>query len=172
MIYTDKYYSPLGEITLAGTGTHLTGLWFAGQKYFAENQTIEKYVRDSDTFVKLRSWLDMYFCGICPDFMPDVELDGTPFQLLVWNILKRIPYGRVVTYKDIACEAANLMGIASMSAQAVGNAVGRNPVSIIVPCHRVIGCGGTLTGYAGGIDKKVSLLQLEHIDVSSLKCPK
>ena len=106
-------------------------------------------------------WLDIYFSGATPDFTPSLHFSGTPFQMEVWNILQTIPYGETMTYGEIASILAKQQGFLSMSAQAVGNAVGRNPVSIIVPCHRVIGANGNLTGYAGGIDKKRALLTLE-----------
>lgn len=162
MQYTNKYRSPLGEITLASDGDYLTGLWFDGQKYFAATLSADCQERELAIFEQTKEWLDNYFKGKAPCFTPPILPAGTPFRLAVWNLLREIPYGEVVTYKDLAKEIARQKGLPSMSTQAIGGAVGHNPISIIVPCHRVIGSDGNLTGYAGGIDKKVSLLQIER----------
>lgn len=172
MEYIYTYDSPLGIITMAGENDSLTGLWIEGQKYFASSLKSDFKERLLPVFENTINWLDIYFGGYAPNFTPSLKLKGTPFQILVWEILLKIPYGETVTYKDIACEVANKKGIEKMSAQAVGGAVGHNPVSIIVPCHRVVGSNGSLTGYAGGIDKKLKLLTLEKADVSSLFVPK
>lgn len=166
MHYTVTYHSPVGNILLACDHIGLIGLWFEYQKYFSAKLSPEHInVTDAASmpFVLAEAirWLDIYFSGINPDFTPPVHLSGTPFQLEVWSILQTIPYGATITYGKIASILAKQQGLISMSAQAVGNAVGRNPVSIIVPCHRVIGANGKLTGYAGGIDKKRALLALE-----------
>ena len=166
MYYSTLYHSPLGEILLAGTEIHLTGLWFRDQKHFAAKLSPEHiYIEDSQNLPASLSqsirWLDIYFSGKNPDFMPVTHLTGTSFQLKVWEILKTIPYGETMTYGEIASVISRQCGNVSMSAQAVGNAVGRNPISIIIPCHRVIGANGKLTGYAGGIERKQSLLTLE-----------
>ena len=162
MQYTDKYRSPLGEITLASDGDHLTGLWFDGQKYFAATLSAEHQESELPIFEQAKEWLDSYFMGKIPSFTPPIHLEDTPFRLAVWDLLSKIPYGEVVTYKELAGEIARQKGIPSMSTQAIGGAVGHNPISIIIPCHRVVGSDGSLTGYAGGIDKKRSLLTIER----------
>ena len=151
MQYTNHYDSPLGGILLACDETGLTGLWFDEQKYFAAGL--------------------IYFSGREPDFRPPLHLIGSPFRLAVWEILLRIPYGSVITYGEISQMIAGQRGLARMSAQAVGGAVGHNEISIIVPCHRVVGTNGSLTGYAGGISKKVKLLTLEKADMTKLFIP-
>lgn len=118
-----------------------------------------------------KKWLTIYFSGREPDFLPPIHMIGTPFQLSVWKILQKIPYGKTVTYGEIAKEIAAQKGLPRMSAQAVGGAVGHNELSVIVPCHRVVGTNGSLTGYAGGIDKKVKLLTLENADMQHLFIP-
>ncbi|MCD8116971.1 MAG: methylated-DNA--[protein]-cysteine S-methyltransferase [Oscillospiraceae bacterium] len=156
--YTFHWTSPLGPVTLAGEGDALTGLWFDGQKYFGEKLGPEG---DLPVFRQAVQWLEVYFSGRDPGPVPPVRLRGTAFQMAVWEQLRAIPYGETTTYGAIARTVAAQRGLDSMSAQAVGSAVGRNPVSIIVPCHRVIGANGSLTGYAGGLDKKAALLALE-----------
>lgn len=156
MTYTYNYSSPAGEILLAANDNGLTGLWFYGAKYFAadlENARTEKL---TPVLRQTLRWLDTYFSGSEPDFMPPLELHGSDFRRRVWAELAKIPYGETVTYGEIAKK----LGV--KSAQAVGGAVGHNPVSIIVPCHRVLGADGSLTGYAGGTDKKARLLELER----------
>lgn len=173
MQYTATYDSPLGKITMAGSERGLAGLWFEGQKYFADTlsgETAEK--EDFPLFVQVREWLDVYFSGKDPGFTPPLDLQGTPFRLTIWQLLQEIPYGETITYKEIAEKAAACRGIKTMSAQAVGGAVGHNPVSIIVPCHRVVGSNGSLTGYAGGIDKKIKLLTLEQAPLDDLFVPR
>jgi methylated-DNA-[protein]-cysteine S-methyltransferase len=170
--YTDRYHSPLGVITIASNGEALTGLWFDGQKYFGDTLSAENKEQDLPVFKKTRQWLDIYFRGENPDFTPPLSLHASPFRLAVWEILQSISYGHVMTYGDIANAIAKQMRLKKMSAQAVGGAVGHNPVSIIIPCHRVVGSNGSLTGYAGGIDKKVKLLALEKTDTRHLFVPK
>ena len=172
MLYIYKYQSPIGGITIASDGSSLTGLWFDGQNYFAASLSPEQADIDLLCFVDSIEWLDCYFSGKNPGFMPEIHLESTPFRLSVWEILKKIPYGKIITYKDIAKEIARLNGLPSMSTQAVGNAVGHNPISIIIPCHRVVSCNGSLTGYAGGISKKIELLTLEQVDMTNLFVPK
>ena len=172
MTYTYHYNSPLGGITMASDGTALTGLWFDGQKYFADTVSEEHIEKSLSIFEDVSKWLDIYFGGKEPDFMPPVTFETTPFRKAVWDILVTIPYGKTMTYGGIADIIAGQKGIDKMSAQAVGGAVGYNPVSIIIPCHRVVGTGGSLTGYAGGIDKKIQLLKLEKTDMSGLFVPK
>lgn len=162
MQYISKYESPLGEIVLASDGNALTGCWFTGQKYFARTLSNDYEESDLPIFRQVAEWLDCYFSGCNPNFTPPLYLNGTAFQVSVWRILQQIPYGKVVTYSDIAKEIAHERGRAKMSAQAVGGAVGNNPISIIVPCHRVIGSDGSLTGYAGGVDRKAKLLNIER----------
>ena len=172
MIYTNYYNSPIGRITMASEGTALIGLWFEGQKYFADSIKEECTEKDLDIFDDTSRWLDIYFSGKEPDFTPKILITGTPFRKSVAEIMLTIPYGKTMTYGEIANVIAKEKGIAKMSAQAVGGAVGHNEISIIIPCHRVIGTNGSLTGYAGGIDKKISLLKLEHTDMSRLFIPK
>ena len=158
---TCKYLSPLGEMLLASDGEALTGVWFEGQKYYAAALTFAHEEKSLPVFEETRTWLDVYFGGRKPDFMPLVHLQGSPFRLDVWEMLQRIPYGKTVTYRDLALEIARKRGMRAMSAQAVGVAVAHNPVSVIIPCHRVVGSRGCLTGYAGGLERKVRLLNLE-----------
>lgn len=161
-IYTHNYQSPLGEIVIASDDTAITGLWLVGQRHF--DIEVEGYITDKDLpiFDEVSRWLDIYFTGNNPGEIPAVRMNGTPFQLEVWQILQAVPYGKLITYREIAELIAKKRGITKMSARAVGNAVGRNPVSILVPCHRVVGSSGKMTGYAGGIERKVKLLKLEN----------
>ena len=159
MIYTAHYTSPLGGITLASDGMALTGLYFDGERDFPDLSAAHK--KDLPVFGEVMRWLDLYFAGKEPDFMPPLAPVGTTFQQAVWEILKTIPYGGTTTYGAIAKRLEKSTG-KRMSAQAVGGAVGRNPISILIPCHRVIGADGSLTGYAGGLDKKEYLLGLER----------
>lgn len=161
MQYTSKYQSPIGEILLAADNKGLTGLWFDGEKYYALNLDKEHEEKEIPVFYEAKRWLDIYFSGKEPDFMPPINMIGTPFQMEVWNILNTISYGQTITYGEIAEKIAANRGLKRMSAQAVGGAVGHNEISVIVPCHRVVGTNGSLTGYAGGIDKKIYLLKLE-----------
>ena len=170
MTYVTSYLSPLGAITLASDGEALTGLWFDGQKYFGSTLPQQVEMGDCPVFAQTRRWLDSYFTGEKPDFTPPLRWDATPFRRTVWDILLAIPYGRTMTYGQIAAQLADRMG-KPQSAQAVGGAVGHNPISLIVPCHRVVGADGSLTGYAGGIDRKVKLLALEGVDMSGLFIP-
>lgn len=171
MKYVSRYHSPLGMLTMASDGEHLTGLWIEGQKYYAAALKGECKEKNLAIFEQTKRWLDIYFHGDIPDFTPPLLLEGSPFRQKVWEILRQIPYGQVMTYGEIAGRIASQMGVEKMSAQAVGGAVGHNPVSIIVPCHRVVGSGGSLTGYAGGIDKKVALLTIEKVDMKQYFIP-
>ena len=171
MQYITHYQSPLGGITISSDGTALTGLWFDGQKYFASTLGADYTEKDLPVFVEAKRWLDIYFSGREPDSTPPLSLNGSAFRMAVWQILQSIPYGKTITYGNIARQLAAQQGKARISAQAVGGAVGHNPISIIVPCHRVVGAGGSLTGYAGGIDKKVQLLELEGIDPTEFTVP-
>ena len=164
MDYTAHYMSPIGGITLASDGKALVGLWFDGQKYFAAGlATVHEERQDLEIFAETRRWLDMYFSGKNPDFLPNIALRGSEFRKAVWRKLLEIPYGQTTTYGALA------RSMRCKSAQAVGGAVGHNPLSLIVPCHRVVGTGGKLTGYAGGIDKKEWLLHMEGARVHACK---
>lgn len=174
MYYTTTYQSPVGMLTLAGHDDKLAGLWMAGQKYFGKSipETMTER-NDVPVFTIAKKWLDRYFAGAKPAIaeLPLAPL-GSEFRREVWRILCEIPYGEIITYGDIAKKMAAKMGKKSMSSQAVGGAVGHNPISIIIPCHRVVGAGGSLTGYAGGIDTKIKLLELEGVDMTRLFVPK
>ena len=172
MIYTCHYNSPLGGILLAADEIGLTGLWFDGEKYFADNLPAEHMERETPILAETQRWLDVYFTGKEPDFTPPLNPVGSEFRKAVWEILLQIPYGKTTTYGEISRQLAHKMGLERMSAQAVGGAVGHNEISIIIPCHRVVGTNGSLTGYAGGIDKKRRLLELEHADMTGLFVPK
>ena len=162
MEYISYYPSPLGRITLASNGKALTGLWFEGQKYYAATMGKEHEEKSLPLFEQSIRWLDVYFSGRQPDFTPPLSPKGTPFQKAVWEILLTIPYGQTMSYGQLASLIAAARGLPNMSAQAVGGAVGRNPISLIIPCHRVLGADGSLTGYAGGVDRKRHLLLMEH----------
>lgn len=165
MIYIDTYISPLGNMTMAGSETGITGLWFDGQKYFGTNLPKECSTKKLTVFEETKEWLNLYFQGKEPDFTPQLSFQDTTFRMAVWEILLTIPYGQTMTYGEIAGRIAQEKDLSHMSAQAVGGAVGHNPISILVPCHRVVGTNGSLTGYAGGMDKKRALLSLEKVDV-------
>jgi len=152
--------SPVGILTAASDGEQITGLWIAGQKYYADTLPHGAREQDVPIFASLRHWLAIYFSGKHPDFLPPLAPTGSAFRHAVWKILGEIPYGEVMTYGDIAQQLAARTG-QQQSAQAVGGAVGHNPISILIPCHRVVGADGSLTGYAGGLDAKVHLLRLE-----------
>ncbi len=163
MQFINSYNSPLGKLIMASDGESLTGLWFCGQKYCELYLDKEHEEKDLHIFDMTKKWLDMYFSGREPDFELPHKFVGSRFQNEVWEILCSIPYGKTVTYGDIAKRIACHRGIDSMSAQAVGSAVGRNRISIVVPCHRVIGVDGSMIGYAGGIDRKIELLKIEGV---------
>lgn len=161
MHYTSTYQSPVGEMLLAADENAVAGVWFNGQKYYAHCLDKNNEPKETHIIKELKRWLDTYFQGKEPDFDLPVNMIGSPFQLEVWNILREIPYGETTTYNEIAKIIAKNRGLKRMSAQAVGTAVGRNNISIVVPCHRVVGVNNSLAGYAGGIDKKITLLKLE-----------
>ena len=163
MVYTYKYKSPLGDILLAADEVGLTGLWFEGQKYFANTLPNEHISQETEILIEVKKWLDIYFSGKEPKFIPPLHPTGSEFRQAVWQILLQIPYGQTTTYGEIARKMTEVKNTAHMSAQAVGGAVGHNEISIIIPCHRVVGANGSLTGYAGGMDKKIALLELERI---------
>lgn len=154
MHYTQTISSPLGNILLSADEVGVTGLWFDGGRYYAETLPEEHVERETTILMDTKRWLDIYFSGREPDFTPPLHPTGSPFRQTVWQLLLEIPYGQTTTYGALLGDGA--------SARAVGGAVGRNPISIIVPCHRVIGADGSLTGYAGGVDRKIRLLALER----------
>jgi methylated-DNA-[protein]-cysteine S-methyltransferase len=167
MHYSTTYNSPIGIITLGSDGEKLVGLWNEGQKYHGESITGKMIANDSlNIFIQTKKWLDMYFAGNNPN-ISDLPLApiGTAFRQNVWRILCEIPYGKVVTYGDIASELYSNISNSRKYSRAIGGAVGHNPISIIIPCHRVIGSTGNLTGYAGGVDKKTFLLELEGVNL-------
>ena len=169
MTYVSHYDSPLGGITMASDGAALTGLWFDGQKYFPEGLPAGDHActQAADrVFAQAAEWLDVFFSGREPDFTPPLHPEGSDFRKAVWGILLSIPRGQTLTYGEIAARIAGERSLPRMSAQAVGGAVGHNPISIIIPCHRVIGSDGSLTGYAGGLERKRSLLELEGVLLS------
>ncbi len=172
MSYICHYSSPLGGITLASDKTSLTGLWFDGQKYFGSTLSGADEEKKLPIFDEAIRWLDIYFSGKEPDFTPPLAVSASPFRKTVLDVLRAIPYGTVMTYSEAAKKTALKNGLNRMSAQAIGGAVGHNPISIIIPCHRVVGVSGSLTGYAGGIEKKYSLLKLEGVDMERLFIPK
>jgi methylated-DNA-[protein]-cysteine S-methyltransferase len=161
MEYTHHYDSPLGGITLASDGEALIGLWFDGQKYFGDTLGDKPIEKDLPVFDETCRWLDIYFSGRDPGFTPPLKMRTTPFRKAVWDIMLTIPFRRTMSYGEIAASIAKQRGIRQMSAQAIGGAVGHNSISLIIPCHRVVGAGGNLTGYAGGIEKKAILLEME-----------
>ena len=168
MDYINHYSSTLGGITLASDGASLTGLWFDEEKYFGDTLTEEFEEKDLPVFAKATEWLDIYFSGKDPGFVPPLALRTTAFRKRVCEIMLQIPFGQTMTYGEIAAQIAKAKGLPRMSAQAVGGAVSHNPISIIIPCHRVIGSDGSLTGYAGGLDRKVKLLALEGVTIGTL----
>ena len=171
MNYKKMYQSPLGVMWMCSDGKFLTGLWFEGSRDSLKHEG-EYVEKDLDIFNQTSYWLDIYFSGKQPHFTPKYRLEKlTPFRKQVVDIMNRIPYGKVITYNDIAKEIAKQKGINKMSAQAVGGAVGWNPICIIIPCHRVVGANGSLTGYGGGIENKINLLKLEKNDMSKFIIP-
>ena len=171
MQYTWRYASPLGGILLSADDIGLTGLWFEGAKYFALGLDAHHAERQTPILQETARWLDAYFAGQKPDFLPPLHPMGTDFQKDVWRLLRQIPYGRTATYGEIAAQLARQRGRAHLSAQAVGGAVGHNRISLLIPCHRVVGANGSLTGYAGGLEKKLRLLALEGVDTRGFSLP-
>lgn len=168
MYYMSSYKAPMGTLTLVSNESCLIGVWFEDQKYYMESVAKEDVVQqETDVLVRTKKWLDDYFAGRMPALITlPLAPQGSAFRKLVWHILCQIPYGQVRTYKEIANEVASYEGKDHMSAQAVGGAIGHNPMSIIIPCHRVVGTKGSLTGYAGGLDKKKALLQHEGANLT------
>jgi methylated-DNA-[protein]-cysteine S-methyltransferase len=165
MVYTCEYESPLGQITIACDEEAITGLWFIGQKYYAQGLPKKRIEKTTPLLEEAKRWLELYFSGRKPDFLPPLKYGSTPFRKLVCQIML------TMTYKAIAEEAAKRLHKERMSPQAIGGAVGHNPITLMIPCHRVVGTTGSLTGYAGGIERKVALLKLEKTDMHGLYVP-
>ena len=165
MLYTARYSSPLGALSLSCDDAGLTGIYF-------DRPAAGPAAPNCPCLRETIRWLDRYFAGQDPGPLPPLHAQGTPFQRAVWALLREIPYGQTTTYGARAAHIAAQAGRARMSAQAVGGAVGRNPISILVPCHRVLGAGGNLTGYAGGLERKVRLLALEGVETEKLRWPR
>ena len=172
MTYSTEYPSPLGTITLACDEDAVIGLWFNGQRHYGNILSPETERREHPLLREAKRWLDIYFSGREPDFLPPMRYDSTPFRKCICDIMLTIPYGQTMTYGEIAAQAARRQGVERMSAQAVGGAVGHNPISLMIPCHRVVGAGGNLTGYGGGIDRKAKLQSLEGVDMRHFFIPK
>lgn len=173
--YSCDYESPIGGITLCSDGVALCGLWMSGQKYFGDTIPGEMIPDDGTAETVLgaaREWLDEYFADKRPEIkqLPLAPI-GSDFRQAVWRILAEIPYGETMTYGEIGRLVAQRQGKKTMASLAVGGAVGHNPISIIVPCHRVVGADGSLTGFSGGLDKKIWLLEHEGVDMSRLYRP-
>ena len=166
MIYKNRYLSPIGGILMESDGEALTGLYFEKPQ---DLDDLQEGGEDLSVFNQTRRWLDDYFEGQAPEFTPPLRAEGSPFCKSVWEILLTIPFGETTTYGEIAACIAKQRGIRKMSAQAVGGAVSRNPIALIIPCHRVIGSGGDLTGYAGGLDRKAWLLELEKQSIQAMR---
>lgn len=172
MTFFQYYNSPIGRILLMSDEATLKGLWFDNEKRSSQMEEALKTNESTQVLDITKRWLDIYFSGREPDFTPKLNPDGTAFRLAVWKKLLQIPYGQTTTYGEIARQIAAERNIPRMSSQAVGGAVGNNDISIIIPCHRVIGANGNLTGYGGGIDRKIMLLKTEHIDTTDLFIPR
>lgn len=169
MQFINYYKSPIGEILLACDEIGLTGLWFDNEKYYAQNLDKKHIKKDLPIFDQTKKWLNIYFSGTQPNFLLPIHMIGSPFRITVWKILKNIPYSKTIAYGEIAKIIMKQHNLKTMSAQAIGGAVSHNPISIIIPCHRVIGKNGSLTGYAAGIDRK---LKLENVNTKHLFIPK
>ncbi len=163
MQYTSYYSSPLGNLLIAADEIGLIGIWFENQKYFGNCLSGNYIPKELPIFAKTKKWLNLYFSKQNPDFSIPIHFIGTEFQKEVWQIISRIPYGQTTTYGNIARQMSNGRNTSRMSAQAVGNAIGHNPISIIVPCHRILNKRGDLTGYSAGLERKKFLLTLENI---------
>jgi len=172
MKYTCEYNSPLGVLVLVSDGEALTALYNKNQKYYPNDLPKSDTKSILPIFKDTIKWLDMYFSKKNPNFIPNLAPKGTAFRENIWKILCDIPLGEVITYGDVSKIIAKQMNLSTMSSQAVGGAVGHNPISIIIPCHRVVGVNGNLTGYAGGLDKKIKLLEIEGLDMNKFHLPK
>ena len=164
MHYINYYNSPFGTILLASDGIKLIGLWFENQKYYGSCLDERYIIKDLDVFNITKSWLDEYFIGDIPTYIPPISLNTTSFRQQVYEILLSIPYGQTISYSDIAMKICEINHCKNMSAQAVGNAISHNPISLIIPCHRVIGKNSHLIGYAGGLELKKKLLEHEKMN--------
>lgn len=173
MYYSSTYESPVGELTLCSDGENLLGLWLEGQKYHGGTIPEAMVPDENGVFEVAKAWLDEYFEGRKPEIsrLPLAPI-GSEFRQIVWRILTEIPYGGVTTYGEIGAQVVEELGKDHMASLAVGGAVGHNPISIIIPCHRVVGSDGSLTGYAGGLKKKIWLLEHEGVDMTKLYVPK
>ena len=169
MEYKCSYTSPLGELLLVANDEFLTGILIKGSKFFPQSRDMELSESEPEIIQRTKMWLDIYFDGKEPDFTIPIKMEGTAFQKEVWEILLTIPYGRVTSYGEIASLIAKRRGINRMSARAVGAAAGKNKILILIPCHRVIGENSKLTGFAGGIDKKELLLEIEKADFNIIR---
>ncbi len=165
MTYIYYYNSPLGRITISSNGKELTGLWFDNHKHLDSKSPKYHKEKALPIFDETKKWLDTYFSGAAPDFTPPIKVDTTPFRKSVLEIVWIIPFGQTMTYGEIANHIAKQRGLAKMSAQAVGQAVGSNPILLIIPCHRIVGANGNLTGYACGLEKKLQLLTMEKTNI-------
>ena len=171
-MYIKSYNSPISKIYMRSDGKYLTGLWFEDSRDASKHQ-YDYEEKNLPIFDKTSKWLDIYFSGKNPDFIPEYQIENlTPFRKQVIDLMNKIPYGETCTYNDIAKEIAMSKGIEKMSAQAVGGAIGWNPICIVVPCHRVVGTNGSLTGYGGGIKNKIKLLEIEKNNMSKFTIPK
>lgn len=168
MNYFCEYESPLGKITIGGGDDYIGGLWFEGQKYFAAGLNANAKRSKLPVFSKAENWLNLYFAGKAPKIDFPLFFKDTDFRVSVWNILMDIPYGETCTYKNLADKLSDIKSGYKTSARAVGGAVGHNPISIIVPCHRVVGSDKSFTGYAGGIERKTYLLSLENRNITDI----
>lgn len=171
-VFTCEYASPLGAITLACDREAITGLWFREKTRYVPRLPEDAVQEEVPLLREGKRWLDRYFSGKKPDFLPPLRYGSTPFRKLVCDIMLTIPYGETMTYGEIAAEAARQLNVEKMSAQAVGGAVGHNPIPLMIPCHRVVGTNGSLTGYGCGIERKVKLLELEQVDMGRFFVPK
>lgn len=172
MLFRKQYNSPLGEMMMLSDGAGLTNLNFIDDKFYPADLVRQVQEAQLPVFDATAKWLDAYFAGRDPGALPPLALQGSEFRRQVWQLLLQVPYGGLTTYKELAQKIAAQRGSTNMSAQAVGGAVGHNPICIMVPCHRVIGTSGSLTGYAGGLWRKEKLLQLEQIDMKNLFVPR
>lgn len=165
MEYIFEYKSPIGDIIIMSDEVGITGLRFKGRS--EKEELRDKKYKETAAIKETEKWLDIYFSGSNPEFIPAINPAGTDFQKLVWKMLLEIPYGKTTTYGEIARKIAEIKNVSRMSAQAIGGAVGKNPIAIIIPCHRVVGKNGNMTGYAYGVDKKTALLEIEGADIKN-----
>lgn len=174
VVYTTRYHSPIGAVLLAERAGELVGIWLEGQKYFIDSLRGEvRENKNSPVLRRTEQWLDRYFAGEKPAILElPLAPAGSDFRRAVWQVLCEIPYGETTTYGEISRKIVARRGLARMSAQAVGGAVGHNPISIVIPCHRVVGSNGSLTGYAGGLQKKIALLTHEGVSMDRLFVPR